>query len=211
MAPVITRSSAHDFSQIRWIGKKTYTFKSNWKLVLENYMEGYHVFAAHPRLLQHAPMSERWSGEWMDHVFYNDYVAPTVTPGRGNALPHFPNLSDEDTRRGMWFALLPNFAVEVFADQFVVLATYPVSPEETLEELHFFVVDEDARTNERYAGAREALISMWHELNLEDVDLLERLQRGRRSVAFEGSRMSPAWEGPSHQLSQKVVEEICRP
>ena len=28
-------------------------------------------------------------------------------------------------KRGMWFACLPNFAVEVFADQFVVLATYP--------------------------------------------------------------------------------------
>ena len=139
------------------------------------------------------------AGEWMDHVFYNDYVAPNLTEGRGDALPHYPNLSDEDTRRGMWFACLPNFAVQVFADQFVVLASYPVAPDETLEELHFFVVGEAAATAEKHAGGRAELIDMWHDLNLEDVALLERLQKGRRSVAFSGSIMSPAWEGPAHR------------
>ncbi len=208
LAPLVKRTPAFDFSQNRWIGKRSYRIKSNWKLVLENYMEGYHVFAAHPQLIKHAPMNVRWSGAWMEHVFYNDYVAPELTAGRGDSLPHYPGLSEEDRRRGLWFAALPNFAAEVFADQFVVLATYPLSPDETLEVLHFFVVGEEAAEAERYAGARAALLAMWHDLNLEDVALLERLQQGRRSIAFEGSIMSPAWEGPAHQLAQKVVEAI---
>lgn len=210
LSPMLERTRAFDFSQIRWIGKKAYTIKSNWKLVLENYMEGYHVFAAHPRLIAHAPMNVRWSGEWMDHVFYNDYVAPHVTEGRGDGLPHYPGLSEGDKRRGMWFACLPNFAAEVYADQFVVLATYPVAPDETYEELHFFVVGDDAATTDEYADARDELVTMWHDLNLEDVDLLESLQRGRRSVAFDGSFMSPAWEVPAHQLAGQVIEAIVR-
>ncbi len=210
LAPIFGRTGAYDFSRIRWIGKKCYTVQSNWKLVLENYMEGYHVFAAHPRLLEHAPMSVRWQGEWTEQVFYNDYVASGLTPGRGGALPHYPGLSDVDRRRGMWFAAFPNFYVEVYADQFVVLGTFPVASDKTLEELHFFVVGDEARNQERYAAAREELVTMWDELNLEDVALLERLQQGRRSAAFAGSNMSPAWEGPSHKLSQKVIEAICR-
>lgn len=210
LAPVLGRTAAYDFSLIRWIGKRSYSIRSNWKLVLENYMEGYHVFAAHPRLLDHAPMSVRWQGEWMDHVFYNDYVAPGLTPGRGGVLPHYPGLSDEDRRRGMWFAAFPNFAAEVYADQFVVLVTCPVAPDETLEELHFFVIGDEARDGDRFAAAREELVTMWDDLNLEDVALLERLQRGRRSTAFVGSNMSPAWEGPSHRFSQQVIEAICR-
>ena len=208
LGPMLKRTEAFDFSAIRWIGKRDYRFKTNWKLVLENYMEGYHVFATHPRLIAHAPMSVRWSGEWMDHVFYNDYIAPSLTEGRGDALPHYPNLSDEDTRRGMWFACFPNFAVEVYADQFVVLATYPVAPDETLEELHFFVVGEEAATAEKHAEGRADLIRMWHDLNLEDVALLERLQKGRQSVAFSGSIMSPSWEVPAHQLSQQILKAI---
>ncbi len=210
LRPMLDRTQAFDFSLIRWIGKTSYTIRSNWKLVLENYMEGYHVFSAHPRLIAHAPMDVRWSGEWMEHVFYNDYVAPKLTEGRGDGLPHYPGLSDEDIRRGMWFAAFPNFAAEVYADQFVVLATYPVAPDETLEELHFFVVGDDAATSPDHAQGREELMKMWHDLNLEDVGLLERLQRGRRSPAFEGSNMSPAWEGPAHELSQQVVRAICR-
>ena len=210
LTPMLARTKAFDFSLIRWIGKKSYSIKSNWKLVLENYMEGYHVFAAHPRLIAHAPMDVRWSGEWTGHVFYNDYVAPTLTEGRGDALPHYPDLSEEDVRRGMWFAALPNFAAEVYADQFVILATYPVSPNETLEELHFFVVGEEAQSSPAHEAGRQELIKMWHDLNVEDVELLERLQRGRRSPAFEGSNMSPAWEVPSHELSQQILNSICR-
>jgi len=146
----------------------------------------------------------------MDHVFYNDYVAPKVTEGRGDGLPHYPGLSTDDAKRGMWFACMPNFAAEVYADQFVVLATYPVAPDETLEELHFFVVGDAAATEQRYAAGREELIQMWDDLNKEDVELLERLQQGRRAIAFDGSIMSPAWEGPAHELSQKIVWELCR-
>jgi len=208
LGPMLERTSAFDFSQIRWIGKKAYRIGSNWKLVLENYMEGYHVFAAHPRLIAHAPMNVRWSGEWMDHIFYNDYVAPKITEGRGDGLPHYPNLSDEDSRRGLWFACLPNFAVEVYADQFVVMAIDPTAPDETAEELHFFVVGDEAAEDPRHAAARSELIAMWDELNREDVALLERLQAGRKSPAFQRSVMSPAWEGPAHALARKVVDAV---
>ncbi len=211
LAPLMARTRAYDLTPIRWIGKKSYRIKSNWKLVLENYMEGYHVFAAHPRLIAHAPMNVRWSGEWIGHVFYNDYVAPQVTVGRGDALPHFPGLTPEDTRRGLWFACLPNFAVEVYADQFVVLAPFPYGPDETLEELHFFVIGDEAAQGSRYAVARQELMDMWHDLNLEDVSLLERLQQGRRSPAFDGARLSPAWDGPVRELSQQVLQSILRP
>lgn len=210
LGPMLKRTSVYDFSHIRWIAKKAYTIKSNWKLVLENYMEGYHVFCTHPRLIDHAPMNVRWSGEWSENVFYNDYIAPEITEGRGDALPHFPGLSDEDSRKGLWFACLPNFAVEVFADQFVVLATYPVAPDETYEELHFFVVGDEAATSDKHAAGRKELLSMWDDLNMEDVGLLEQLQRGRRSVAFDGSIMSPAWEGPAHELAQQVICAIER-
>ena len=51
---------------------------------------------------------------------------------------------------------------------------------------------------------------MWVDLNEEDIDLLERLQLGRHSPAFDGGHLSPAWEGPTHQFGQKVLEAILR-
>jgi len=138
-------------------------------------------------------------------VYYNDYVAPEITPGRGDALPHFSTLNEEDSRRGFWFACLPNFNVEVFADQMVLLVTYPVAPDETREELHYFVAGDEAATSERYKTGREKLKGLWDELNREDIGLLEQLQQGRRSVAFEGASMAPNWDATQLELSRLLL------
>lgn len=207
LAPLLARTKAYDFSAIRWAGKLDFDVQANWKLVYENYMEGYHVFAVHPRLLKFAPMNVRWSGEWNDHVFYNDYVFPEMEEGRGDGLPHYPDLPDADAKRGLWFLCFPHFAAEVYPDQFTLLVSYPVAPDKTREELHVFLIG-DAATSDAHAAGRDALIAMWDDLNREDLGMLELLQQGRLSPAYDGGRLSPHWEGPTHQFGRRIVEKI---
>ena len=207
LAPLLARTTGYDFGAIRWAGKLEFEVKANWKLVYENYMEGYHVFAVHPKLLKFAPMNVRWSGEWDRHVFYNDYVFPELEEGRGAGLPHYPGLSDADAKRGLWFLCFPHFAAEVFPDQFAVLASYPVAPNLTREELHVFLIGEAAES-EAHRAAREGVLEMWDGLNREDLGMLELLQEGRRSPAYDGGRLSPHWEGPTHDFGRRVVEKI---
>jgi choline monooxygenase len=207
LAPLLQRTAAYDFSAIRWAGKIDFQVKANWKLVYENYMEGYHVFAVHPRLLKFAPMKVRWSGEWEEHVFYNDYLFPEMEEGRGEGLPHYPNLSEEDKRRGLWFLCFPHFAAEVYPDQLTLLVSYPQAPDLTHEELHVFLIG-DAATAEEYREPREAVLKMWGDLNREDLGMLELLQQGRLSPAYDGGRLSPHWEGPTHDFGRRIVEGI---
>lgn len=207
LAPLLRRTTAYNFSAIRWAGKIDFEVKANWKLVYENYMEGYHVFAVHPRLLKFAPMNVRWSGEWDEHVFYNDYVFPKMEEGRGGDLPHYPNLPAGDAQRGLWFLCFPHFAAEVYPDQFTLLVSYPVAPDCTREELHVFLIG-DAATSDEYKDQREAVLKMWDDLNREDLGMLELLQQGRLSPAYDGGRLSPHWEGPTHQFGRRVIEKI---
>ena len=207
LAPLVRRTGPYDFSAIRWAGRIDVEVKANWKLVYENYMEGYHVFSVHPRLIKFAPMNVRWSGEWDAHVFYNDYIFAELEEGRGEGLPHYPGLSDEDRRRGLWFLCFPHFAAEVYPDQFTLLVSYPVAPDLTREELHVFLIGE-AATAEAYKGPREAVLKMWDELNREDLGMLELLQQGRRSPAYDGGRLSPHWEAPTQQFGRRLIEKI---
>lgn len=207
LAPLIARTGVYDFSAIRWAGRIDFEVRANWKLVYENYMEGYHVFAVHPRLLKFAPMNIRWSGEWNDHVFYNDYIFETIEEGRGEGLPHYPNLSDRDARRGLWFLCFPHFAAEVYPDQFTLLVSYPLAPDLTREELHVFLIGE-AATADAHKSSREAVLKMWDDLNREDLAMLELLQQGRLSPAYDGGRLSPHWEGPTHQFGRRIIEKI---
>ncbi len=209
LAPLTRRTAAYDFSAIRWAGKIEFDIAANWKLVYENYMEGYHVFALHPGLLKFAPMNIRWSGEWDEHVFYNDYVFAQPEAGRGQGLPTYPGLGGEDANRGLWFLAFPHFAAEVYPDQFTILVAYPVAPDRTREELHVFLIG-DAADGDQYADARDELFALWDELNREDIGALELLQAGRRSPAFDGGRLSPHWEGPTHEFGRRIVGEMVR-
>ena len=207
LAPLLGRTPGYDFSAMQWAGKLDFTVNANWKLVYENYMEGYHVFVLHPQLLKFAPMNVRWSGEWTDHVFYNDYIFPEFDEGRGQDLPHYPGLAEDDAKRGLWFLCFPHFAAEVYPDQFAVLASYPVAPDLTREELHVFLIGE-AATSDKYRTARKNVMAMWDALNREDLGALELLQQGRRSPAYDGGRFSPHWEGPSHEYGRRIVEKL---
>ena len=206
MAPLLEQLSGYDLSLIRWIGKRDFAVEANWKLAYENYMEGYHVFSIHPKLIEFAPMDVRWSGEWRDNTFVNGYRFPQLEEGRGAGLPHYPGLSAEDSMQGQWFLTLPHFAVEVYPDQFTVLVAYPEAPDRCREELHVFVVGDEAATSSKYEKERQDLINMWDELNKEDISVLKGLQQGRRCPGYDGGRLSPHWEKPTLEYSQKIIE-----
>lgn len=207
IGPLEKSAPYHDFSSIRWADKLEFEVQANWKLVFENYMEGYHVFSLHPELLKFAPMNLRWSGEWRGKTFYNDYVVEQLQSGRGKGLPHYPGLPEQEQRRGFWTLNFPQFAAEVFPDQFAVLSAQPVAPNLTREELHVFLIG-DAATSEEFAEQRQHVMQTWHDLNHEDIDILESLQRGRRSPAYDGGRLSPHWEGPTHQFARVLMETM---
>ena len=211
MAPVMDQLSGYDFSAMRWAGKLDFEVEANWKLVYENYMEGYHVFAIHPRLLEFAPMDTRWAGEWRGNTFVNGYRFPRLDAGRGARLPHFPSLSDDDRMQGQWFLTMPHFAFEVFPDQFAVLVSYPVAPDRCREELHIFLVGDEAATGAAHAEARAEVFAMWDDLNREDLSVLAGLQRGRLCPGYDGGRVSPHWEQPTLGFARKVIDMIVAP
>ncbi len=211
MQPVIDELAGFDLSAIRWAGKFDFQVEGNWKLVYENYMENYHVFALHPRLLDFAPMNIRGAGKWLGNTYTNGYRFPMMEAGRGEGLPHYPGLSPEDARRGTWFLTMPHFAVEIFPDQLAVLVAYPESPERCREELHIFLIGEEAATGERYRREREEVFKTWNDLNLEDMSILKGMQQGRKCPGYDGGRLSPHWEHSTLGYASKIIEMVMAP
>ena len=89
------------------------------------------------------------------------------------------------------------------------MVSYPISPDETREELHVFLIG-DAASSDEYKEPRDAMFQMWDDLNREDLGMLELLQQGRLSPAYDGGRLSPYWEGPTHDFGRRIVEQILK-
>ena len=112
--------------------------------------------------------------------------------------------------RGQWFLTMPHFAVEIFPDQFTVLVAYPEAPDRCREELHVFLIGDEAASGEKYAAEREEVIRMWDDLNAEDISILKGMQQGRRCTGYDGGRLSPHWEGPTLGYAQKIIEMMLQ-
>lgn len=207
LAPLTRRLEGYDLSALNYAGGKTYEVAANWKFAIENYIEPYHVFALHPRLTSFAPMDKRKPSDFEGGCFFNEYTVEKLEEGRGEGLPHWPGLRREWRNRGLWFHLFPSFSVELYADQFTVFHVIPLECGKTREELHFYLIG-DAAKSDAHAAARQQVFDTWHDLNLEDLGVLERLQQGRRAPGYEGGAFSPYWDRAPLQFSRLVAQAL---
>jgi choline monooxygenase len=205
LAPAIERIGDYDISASRYAGTVHFDIATNWKFAMENYIEPYHVFAAHPRLHAFVPMAEREPSKIDRHVMWNRYIFKQAEEGRGAGLPHFPDLSEEAAHKGLWFILPVPFGLEVYPDHIASFHVSPLAPDRCHERIDIYLIGEAAEAP-HYARQRQAVLDMWRDLNKEDVGLIESLQRGRTSPAYDGGRLSPYWDEAPLHLSRMIVE-----
>ena len=209
LKPMTERLAGYRLDALGYAGKLEFEIEANWKLIHENFIENYHVFAVHPKLTDFVPMERRNPSSHDGYCLWNDYRFPKPEPGRGEGLPYYPDLPEDLVDRGLWFHFFPSLDIELWPDQFAVFRVTPLGPTRTREEIHVYLIGEAAQS-ECYRDGRQGVFDMWRELNREDIAVLENLQAGRASSAFDGGCFSPHWEAANHHLCRLVVEGIAR-
>ncbi len=205
--PIVEKLDGYDFTDLRFAQALEFDIKANWKLAIENFIEPYHVFSCHPWLNAFVSMAERSPPRFQDHVLFCGYEFQKTDPARGEGLPYFPNLSEEKKRRGDWYVLFPNFGFEIFPDQVDVFIATPMGADRCKETIALYFIGEGAEA-EHYAEARNRVIQNWHDLNSEDVGIIERMQAGRWSDGFDGGVLSPYWDPVQQQFARLLMKAI---
>jgi len=186
-------------------GEMTFSFQSNWKLVLENFLESYHLPAIHPVLNAYSPLEDHLLV--VDELFMGQLSLNYKPSDGGNALPRFRDLPEERQAAGEYLLLFPTLMVSVTPDHYRVTIVTPVSPSETHQRWQFYFVGEESR-EERFAAARDAVLKRVAAYTEEDIAILERLQAGRRSSGYDGGRFSPFHETTTHRFQKLVAESL---
>ena len=163
------------------------TQPANWKIVVENYNEGYHVPIAHPGLMRlldykhydvevhdgwvwfEAPLRDKPSGNPMERA-YQRLVSPM--PGLGEA--------DECVWR--YAMIYPNTTIDLYPDHVV---TWRIDPDGV-----FRARDDAHGYRHPQAGARTRLAQKVNNrlnslVSKEDYDLVENVQAGLETRGFE--------------------------
>ena len=183
----------------------TYNFGANWKLALENFLESYHLPIVHPTLNSYSPLSdhrvvveERVMGQQSLNYQPDD---------AGNALPRFASIPEERATTAEYLLLFPNLMLSVTPDHYRVTLVIPESVERTHQRWRFFFVGEKSARPE-FEAARNSVVERVDAYTQEDIDILEKLQAGRHSSAYDGGRFSPYHETTVHQFQKQIAHYL---
>ncbi len=166
---------------------------ANWKLLMENFIEPYHVQFVHSRTTDQ-PL--------LDHYTVNEAgcLGCAVDVSREARKP---DVLSEDSR---FLTLFPNFAFGLYLpDQVGVHLDTPLAPGRTLQRRAIYSLDPEPDLR----GHAERLTALWQEVHREDHAMCERLQQGRASdVAAGGGVLSPVWEDSVRNFQNLVIERL---
>ena len=179
---------APDVAGLTHAKRLTYDVNTNWKNVIDNFLECYHCHIAHKEFVDLVDMDTyevRTHGIWSSH-FAEAGTHPNAAYDVSGATVN---------QHAVWW-LWPNTCLLRYPGRgnFMVFQVLPAGPERTLETWDFFlestVLDEAEKESVRYVD---------EVLQQQDISIVESVQRGMRTPAFDQGRIvyDPAGSGLS--------------
>ncbi|NMM43445.1 Rieske 2Fe-2S domain-containing protein [Rhodospirillaceae bacterium KN72] len=179
---------APDIGNLTFGHRLSYDIKSNWKNVVDNFLECYHCPVSHKDFCTLVDMD---SYKVTTHGIYSSHMADA---GQGTNSAYDVSKATVRTHAVWW--LWPNTCLMRYPGRssMIVLNIIPAGPDRTLETYDFFLETPDADDMEK-----EAIRYLDEVLQVEDINLVESVQRGMNTPAFDQGRIvdDPAGSGQS--------------
>ncbi len=194
-APLIKRLEGVDFDRVDAIGMLDFgEIVTNWKLIMENFIEPYHVQFVHSTTTAQ-PLS--------DHYTIVD----------GNCVGSAVDLKQETGTAGSlgvssrYLTLFPNFIIgRYFPDQLGAYLNIPIGPGKMAQKRALYTTEGQQLSDEEVEGLK----ALWWDVHKEDHEIVERMHKGRRSSAAKlGGVLSPVWEDSVRAFQEMVVRDIA--
>ena len=190
-------------------GAMELVLSGNYKLAVENYCESYHLPFVHPDLNTYSPLD----------AHYNVIVEPLASGqgtrvydlNRGNEkpLPTFSAWDPDRLKTAEYLSLYPNVLLGIQADHFFVILLLSEAVDQTRERLQFLYASPEALADE-HSARRQNLCEAWRMVFAEDIAVVEGMQAGRSSPAFDGGLFTPLMDVPTHHFHQWFIKGSLR-
>ena len=180
--------------KLRFARRIDYEVHANWKVYVDNYLEGYHVPYVHPELFT---LYDYDSYVTEVHDWYSVQVGPLTddrnvyTGGGGEAL---------------YYHVFPNLMLNVVPGRLQSNVVVPVAPDRCHVLFRYYYADVDS------TAARERIeadIAFSDKVQQEDAQICERVQRGLASRAYDRGRFSVRFEAGVHHF-QGLLKQAYR-
>ena len=184
--------------KLTFFARKTYTLACNWKVYVDNYLDGgYHVPHLHKSL--------------NSVLNYTEYTIENAAHYSLQSSPLVPSadVSVARTRvgdRAYYYWLYPNFMINVYEGVMDTNLVLPLSQDTCQVVFDFFFADTSPG---RQADNAES-VAVSDRVQAEDVDICESVQRGLHSRAYQAGRLSVRREAGEYLFHRLLAADLKR-
>ncbi|WP_424681776.1 aromatic ring-hydroxylating oxygenase subunit alpha [Frateuria sp. YIM B11624] len=162
----------------------------NWKVYVDNYLEGYHVPHIHPGL-----------NSVLD---YRSYVTETA---RWYSYQFSPLESADElygSGEALYYFLYPNTMLNILPGRLQTNRVLPLGVDRCRVEFDFYYAPHEGGpgASDEARARRERDIAFSDEVQDEDVTICEDVQRGLASGSYESGRLNPLRENAVHHFHE---------
>lgn len=176
-----------DLTKLAYYGRRDYVIDCNWKVYIDNYLEGYHVPAAHPGLLRELDYKQYRVDTYPSYSSHYAPLRPTTTEKRRYTEP--------DSGTGaLYYWIFPNFMLNIYPDNMSSNIIVPLSHDRTLTIFEWFFYPETE------VEIPMKTIAFSDEIQQEDIRICESVQRGLQSRTYKHGRFSVKRENGVHHF-----------
>jgi choline monooxygenase len=190
------RLAARGLEAMRPAARKDWTVECNWKVYVDNYLEGYHIPIVHPSL--------------MKELDYARYVTETSrcyslqhSPIRESGPGRLKRAGSED--EALYFWIYPNLMLNVYPDNFSTNLILPLGHDRTRTVFEWFFPDPEKPETR---GAVRRTVEFSDEIQLQDIAICEAVQKGLRSRTYDRGRFSVRRENGVHHFHALLARAL---
>jgi choline monooxygenase len=196
-APLIKQLEGVDLENIKRVATLDFgEIQTNWKFLIENFIEPYHVQFVHKKTTSQ-PLSDHYT------------IVDGTCYGSGVDLEEEDSSSDNLAVTSKYLSLFPNFIIGTyFPGQLGVYLNSPICTNRTKQKRIIYTT----KNNELTKNQIEKQKKLWWAVHKEDHEICERLQEGRSSpIALQGGLLSPHWENSVRAFQKIIMKSINKP
>lgn len=195
--PFSEMSQDYCLDHMRFERRLEYSLNCNWKVFVDNYLDGgYHINTLHPSLAGVIPYSE-----YRSQIFQKASVQ--WAPLKNNEVTGVSQVR-QGSAQYWWF--YPNLMINLYEGLMDVNVVIPEGPNRC-RVLFDFYFSESKVNNEAF---RENSIKVAHQVQMEDQEICEEVQKGLESRFFSAGRFSVQREGTGYHFHQILAKEISK-
>ncbi len=188
-----------------FVERRDYLIDCNWKVYVDNYLEGYHVPIAHPGLYKELDYDQYRVDTFR---YYSSQYAPIRPAQNGGEVRDRRYIREgEAESEALYYWIFPNVMLNVYLDNTSINIILPVGHNKTLTIFEWFF--EQPGTGAGWESMQQ-IIQFSDEIQQEDIFLCESVQKGLQSNAYDRGRFSVLRENGVHHFQSLVHEFLTR-